>query len=245
MEMLVEIREDIRTLKKSVGGAEMHTVSKIPAQSSTVEELNILDKSLNCLDEKLRLIDSLSSVGGMHLKDNVKRVMEKLMTNDVMARFNMKGGKGKLAFTKLNLYTVVTDCTPDCPSLSMNFGIIKTSVSCCNTDLCNVKDAPDPSTTVPNGKTCYSCDDKSCSKVLNCTGSEDRCIAATGSYGGQSAVVKGCVSKLICDATALVPNVPNVEDIACCEGNLCNGAQSVTQSFLFLCCSLLSYFLLH
>lgn len=56
MEMLVEIREDIRTLKKSVGDAEMHTVSKIPAQSSTVEELNILDKSLNCLDEKLRLV---------------------------------------------------------------------------------------------------------------------------------------------------------------------------------------------
>lgn len=56
MEMLVEIREDIRTLKKSVGDSEMHTVSKIPAQSSTVEELNILDKSLNCLDEKLRLV---------------------------------------------------------------------------------------------------------------------------------------------------------------------------------------------
>ncbi|XP_048012009.1 urokinase plasminogen activator surface receptor-like [Megalobrama amblycephala] len=140
---------------------------------------------------------------------------------------------------------IVKDCAPDCSSLSMNFGIIKTSVSCCNTELCNVKDAPDPSTTVPNGKTCYTCDDKSCSKVLSCTGSEDRCIAATGNYGGQSAVVKGCVSKFICDATALVPNVPNVEGIACCEGNLCNGAQSVTHSFLFLCCSLLSYFLLH
>ncbi|XP_026094139.1 uncharacterized protein LOC113066474 [Carassius auratus] len=109
MEMLVEIREDIRSLKNSVGGAEMHTVSTIPAQSSTVEELNVLDKSLNCLDEKLRLTDSLSKVGGIHLKDNVKRVMEKLMTNEVMARFNMKGGKGKLAFTKLNLYTVVSE----------------------------------------------------------------------------------------------------------------------------------------
>ncbi|KAL7872232.1 hypothetical protein SRHO_G00072150 [Serrasalmus rhombeus] len=31
------------------------------------------------------------------------------MTNEVMANFNMKGGKGKLAFTKLHLFTVVTE----------------------------------------------------------------------------------------------------------------------------------------
>ncbi|KAA0719547.1 hypothetical protein E1301_Tti021692 [Triplophysa tibetana] len=108
MEMLVEIREDVRKLKQSSGVAEMHTDSRIPPQASTVEELNVLDKSLNCLEEKQRLINSLSCIGGMHLKDNVKRVMEKLMTNEVMGSFNMKGGKGKLAFTKLHLYAVVT-----------------------------------------------------------------------------------------------------------------------------------------
>ncbi|KAL1005119.1 hypothetical protein UPYG_G00054810 [Umbra pygmaea] len=32
-----------------------------------------------------------------------------LMTNEVMAKFNMKGGKGKLAFTKLRLFTVVRE----------------------------------------------------------------------------------------------------------------------------------------
>ncbi|KAA0705161.1 hypothetical protein E1301_Tti023755 [Triplophysa tibetana] len=108
MEMLVEIWEDVRKLKQSSGVAEMHTDSRIPPQASTVEELNVLDKSLNCLEEKQRLINSLSCIGGMHLKDNVKRVMEKLMTNEVMGSFNMKGGKGKLAFTKLHLYAVVT-----------------------------------------------------------------------------------------------------------------------------------------
>ncbi|XP_048044336.1 uncharacterized protein LOC125267076 isoform X4 [Megalobrama amblycephala] len=112
MEMLVEIREDIRTLKKSVGDAEMHTVSKIPAQSSTVEELNILDKSLNCLDEKLRLIDSLSNVGGMHLKDNVKRVMEKLMTNDGHGPFQYEGGEGEACFHQAQS---VHCCHRECP----------------------------------------------------------------------------------------------------------------------------------
>ncbi|XP_058613457.1 zinc finger BED domain-containing protein 4-like [Onychostoma macrolepis] len=94
----------------------------------------------------------------------------------------------------------------------------------------------------PNGKTCYSCDEKSCSNILSCSGSEDRCFKATESFGGQSMVLKGCVSKSICDATT---SVGDVQGVSCCEGNLCNDAKSVTQSFLFLCCSLLSFILLH
>ncbi len=54
-------------------------------------------------------------------------------------------------------------------------------------------------------------------------------------------VTKGCASQSMCDATA---SVPNVGSISCCEGNLCNGAKSVTQS-LFLCGSLLFFILLH
>ncbi|XP_067232250.1 uncharacterized protein [Chanodichthys erythropterus] len=123
----------------------------------------------------------------------------------------------------------IKDCVPACLSGSMNFGIIKVTISCCNSDQCNLQDAPDPN---PNGKKCYYCDGKSCSKTVSCSETS----------GGQSAVGKGCASKSMCDATA---SVPGVARISCCEGNLCNGAQSVSQSFLFLCCSLLSYFLLH
>uniref|UniRef100_A0A671PBY4 UPAR/Ly6 domain-containing protein n=1 Tax=Sinocyclocheilus anshuiensis TaxID=1608454 RepID=A0A671PBY4_9TELE len=65
-------------------------------------------------------------------------------------------------------------------------------------------------------------------------------IKCRGLRNSLKKVVKGCVSKDICDSM-----VSSVEDISCCEGNLCNGAQSVTQSFLFLCCSLLSFILLH
>uniref|UniRef100_A0A8C1IK20 UPAR/Ly6 domain-containing protein n=1 Tax=Cyprinus carpio TaxID=7962 RepID=A0A8C1IK20_CYPCA len=133
------------------------------------------------------------------------------------------------------------DCAADCASGSMNFGYAKTSLTCCNTDRCNVQDTPDPPI-VPNGKTCYSCDEKSCSNILSCSGSEDRCFKATGSFGGQSMVIKGCVSKSICDAGS---SVRDVQGASCCEGNLCYGAQSVTQSFLFLCCSLISFILLH
>ncbi|XP_048054005.1 urokinase plasminogen activator surface receptor-like [Megalobrama amblycephala] len=132
-------------------------------------------------------------------------------------------------------------CVPACQSGSINFGLVRTATSCCNTDLCNLQDAPDPSN-VPNGKKCYTCDGESCSAILSCSGDEDRCITATETSGSVTATVKGCISKSICDATTAVRNVVS---ISCCEGNLCNSAQSVSQSFLFLCCSLLSYFLLH
>ncbi|XP_067232176.1 urokinase plasminogen activator surface receptor-like [Chanodichthys erythropterus] len=131
------------------------------------------------------------------------------------------------------------DCASACQSGSMNLGIVKAITSCCNTDQCNVQDAPDPS---KNGKTCYTCDGQTCTTILSCSGTEDRCIKAKVNFGGQSAVAKGCASKSVCDATT---SVAGIESVSCCEGNLCNGAQSVSQSFLFLCCSLLSYFLLH
>uniref|UniRef100_A0A8C2AG71 UPAR/Ly6 domain-containing protein n=1 Tax=Cyprinus carpio TaxID=7962 RepID=A0A8C2AG71_CYPCA len=133
----------------------------------------------------------------------------------------------------------IKDCAPDCAIGSMNFGIGKTSLACCNTDQCNVQDAPDPSNN-PNGNKCYYCDGQSCSNTVSCSGIEDRCFKATGSSGGQS--IKGCVSKSICDAAT---PVGDVQGVSCCSGNLCNGAQSVTQSFLFLCCSLVSFILLH
>ncbi|XP_067280211.1 phospholipase A2 inhibitor gamma subunit B-like [Pseudorasbora parva] len=131
----------------------------------------------------------------------------------------------------------------DCITGSYSIGDHKVSTSCCSTDLCNVQDAPEPSN-VPNGKKCYYCDGQNCSNnIMSCSGSEDRCIKITGTNANQTVVVQGCVSKSYCEAS--VSNVNLVGRSSCCEGNLCNGAQSVTQSFLFLCGSLLSYFLLH
>ncbi|KAL1253379.1 hypothetical protein QQF64_018072 [Cirrhinus molitorella] len=129
-----------------------------------------------------------------------------------------------------------------CPSGSANLGIGRVSSYCCSTDLCNAQDAPDPSNNTSTGRSCYYCDGQSCSNTVSCSENENRCIKATGSFGGQSLVVKGCVSKSICDAAF---SIAGLGGVSCCEGNLCNGAQSVTQSFLFLFCSLLSFILLH
>ncbi|XP_073680152.1 prostate stem cell antigen-like [Garra rufa] len=132
-------------------------------------------------------------------------------------------------------------CAGGCQSGSINFGIAKVLSVCCDSDLCNIQDAPDPSSIATNGKKCYYCDGQSCSNIASCSGSEDRCIKGTWSFGGQSVVVKGCVSKSVCNTTT---SASDVQGISCCEGNLCNSAESVTQSFLFLGCSLLSFLLI-
>ncbi|KAF1381210.1 hypothetical protein PFLUV_G00151230 [Perca fluviatilis] len=43
---------------------------------------NFREKSLDSLEEKQKLMNALSRVGGVHLKDNVKRVMEKECPED-------------------------------------------------------------------------------------------------------------------------------------------------------------------
>ncbi|XP_043090358.1 urokinase plasminogen activator surface receptor-like isoform X4 [Puntigrus tetrazona] len=143
------------------------------------------------------------------------------------------------------------DCSADCFTGSVNYNIGQISSECCNTPLCNQQDISDISK-VYNGLKCYFCDEKSCSNILRCTGDQDRCFKAEVNFRFASTVVKGCVSKSMCDAKA---SLKNVQEVSCCSGNLCNGVQSVTQtvsgvqsvtqSFLFLFCSLLSFILLH
>ncbi|KAK2872305.1 hypothetical protein Q8A67_022202 [Cirrhinus molitorella] len=98
-----------------------------------------------------------------------------------------------------------------------------------------------------NGKSCYTCDWEDCSKTLSCWGNEDYCFTtyetSSSDHSNPPLTYKGCVSKSACDRPGLL--VGSNGNATCCLGNLCNGAQSVTQSFLFLCCSLLPFILLH
>ncbi|XP_065100324.1 urokinase plasminogen activator surface receptor-like isoform X2 [Paramisgurnus dabryanus] len=128
----------------------------------------------------------------------------------------------------------------NCVSGSVNNGDFRTvtSIKCCNTDLCNSKDAPVPSNS-PNGKQCYYCDAQGCFNKLNCLGDEDYCFNLTET--GESVTVKGCGSKSFCDAA----QEKNHKNFSCCQGNLCNGAKSVTQNLLFLLWPLFFFIVMH
>ncbi|KAL1253419.1 hypothetical protein QQF64_018112 [Cirrhinus molitorella] len=145
--------------------------------------------------------------------------------------------------------TNVTKCAmpSKCESWSSSTGYWRksSSIQCCDTDLCNEQAGPDLYS-YENGKRCFTCHEDDCSYIVSCRGNEDYCFTdfeyqKHSQYQPQT--VKGCASKYICD-DAPVYLLPG-ENITCCSGNLCNDAQSDTQSFLFLCCSLLSFILLH
>ncbi|KAF4078444.1 hypothetical protein AMELA_G00199420 [Ameiurus melas] len=127
-----------------------------------------------------------------------------------------------------------------CVSGSMNLGTMKVinNAKCCKTDLCNTETLPAPLEQAPNGRSCYSCDANGCSVKVNCEGSEDRCISASGT---NTISVKGCVSNSFCAASASTSTSGiGITSMQCCEGNLCNGAENFTLSFLLMIVPLLS-----
>ncbi|XP_065100322.1 uncharacterized protein [Paramisgurnus dabryanus] len=157
-----------------------------------------------------------------------------VLSQKIINKYARKGGTEVIKKSK--------GCTvnENCVSGSVNNGDFRTvtSIKCCNTDLCNSKDAPVPSNS-PNGKQCYYCDAQGCFNKLNCLGDEDYCFNLTET--GESVTVKGCGSKSFCDAA----QEKNHKNFSCCQGNLCNGAKSVTQNLLFLLWPLFFFIVMH
>ncbi|XP_035615964.2 urokinase plasminogen activator surface receptor-like [Oncorhynchus keta] len=135
-----------------------------------------------------------------------------------------------------------------CLTASVNFGMMRTMIAstCCNTDLCNSKSIPESTKTTPNGKKCFTCTGTDCTSALSCEGDEDRCISTIVNMGGEKMTMKGCASKSICvgDMSGALGPTMGI-DMKCCEGNLCNNAQSIGLSLLLLVTSMVSVVLFH
>ncbi|XP_056302455.1 urokinase plasminogen activator surface receptor-like isoform X2 [Danio aesculapii] len=93
------------------------------------------------------------------------------------------GGDPNITKTKVKGCILSYGCQPG----YTNFNSLNISFVCCDTNLCNAKDAPEPavdsSSVIPNGKACYTCYGQNCSTIMSCSGSEDYCITATDSLG--------------------------------------------------------------
>ncbi|KAG9269187.1 lymphocyte antigen 6B-like isoform X2 [Astyanax mexicanus] len=127
--------------------------------------------------------------------------------------------------------------SPECVSGSMNLGAMKISINtkCCSTDLCNSQSVPALSTGSPNGRKCYTCDNNDCTGIVDCEGDEDHCVNIKSSAGNVQVTLKGCASRSVCtEGQASMSSAGVSGSVNCCQGNLCNGAESVNLSLFLL-----------
>ncbi|XP_026140971.1 urokinase plasminogen activator surface receptor [Carassius auratus] len=129
-----------------------------------------------------------------------------------------------------------------CVTGSMNSGKSKVTLNsqCCNADYCNYVNAPDLPVKPLNGKKCFTCNGTAdCTSTMACEGDETQCFITTVDVNGKKVTTKGCSSTLFCGNGTLALGLP-VQSYGfgayrkCCEGNLCNGAQSLRVYFLML-----------
>ncbi|XP_065680963.1 uncharacterized protein LOC124817970 isoform X2 [Hydra vulgaris] len=83
---------------------------------NSIEQLIELDATLNDSAIFSKWVSQIAKIGGVNLKDNVKRVIERLLTIELRCLLNMKGQtnstnktKQKLAFSKTKLYRVLVE----------------------------------------------------------------------------------------------------------------------------------------
>ncbi|XP_014675263.1 PREDICTED: uncharacterized protein LOC106815332, partial [Priapulus caudatus] len=103
--MLSEIRSVMKNVKshEDPEEPEFHV-----EQVSTLEALMQWEKELKTPENRQLVISQLSRIGGVSLRDNVNKVLHRIMSNKVVAQINMKGAKGKLALAGTELFSIVT-----------------------------------------------------------------------------------------------------------------------------------------
>ncbi|KAL1279587.1 hypothetical protein QQF64_026260 [Cirrhinus molitorella] len=85
----------------------------------TLQELQELILKLEGTEEKNRMIQYLSLLGGSSIGDAVRRILRKVATNEAWSNYSLKGRKGKLPFMGTSLhYIVLSACAKQFPKIT-------------------------------------------------------------------------------------------------------------------------------
>ncbi|OWF43974.1 uncharacterized protein LOC110458997 [Mizuhopecten yessoensis] len=108
MTMLADIRLELHEQRE---GKEMaiSDLQTIPFQARSIEELQRIDDTLKSPEDCLKMTMALAYVGESSINENARKILQKLMTNETMSAYSIKGKKGKLRFQNLKLFQVVLD----------------------------------------------------------------------------------------------------------------------------------------
>ncbi|XP_049518622.1 uncharacterized protein LOC125943377 [Dermacentor silvarum] len=115
---------------------QLRTVTRLIAQcqkpTSIEEEVNALlplktEEDVDELEKKLRssqqfytqMVNLLTGVGGSNVNSAASRVMARLFEDQLGQKYSLYGQKGKLAFSNLQLFTVLQKAVRQMPGMSM------------------------------------------------------------------------------------------------------------------------------
>lgn len=108
LHLLCEIKDEVARCGVRTGTSYECLIE----QCCSLDNLRELELSLKDMDTRRELIAKCVRVGGNTAKDMVKNIMSRLMTDEVMAFFNMSGQRsGKFAFRETTILKVVTAST--------------------------------------------------------------------------------------------------------------------------------------
>ncbi|XP_060708615.1 uncharacterized protein LOC132833946 [Hemiscyllium ocellatum] len=130
------------------------------------------------------------------------------------------------------------DCGVCVQNTSLQFGLINIEQKCksCSSNLCN--DHPfEEGPSILNGLECHtnSPEDSNAMNIVKCTGIQDRCITASGNFGGIKMELRGCASSIACQAIDQSQMGMQLSYTGkCCETKLCNKAVLFTGSGISL-----------
>ncbi|XP_071139292.1 uncharacterized protein [Mytilus edulis] len=110
MYLLVESRDMLKKLLNYPVASHVHNEPTLELeQQGNLEDFQNFDISLNDKREFDLCRATVAKIGGSDFGDHIKKSMERLMTNKLMAKMNMSGKVEKYSFGKSNVFKLLKD----------------------------------------------------------------------------------------------------------------------------------------
>ncbi|XP_052080768.1 probable ATP-dependent RNA helicase DDX46 [Mytilus californianus] len=110
-QLLLELRTGLNDLAgrpiQNVGAGVCPLPDLLTSKADTEEDFNNINELLKRPQEKKTRIEHLKRIGGSDYKDNVQKFLRRVMSNELMAKYNMKGNRGKLNFESTEICKVI------------------------------------------------------------------------------------------------------------------------------------------
>ncbi|XP_052096723.1 uncharacterized protein LOC127731918 [Mytilus californianus] len=114
---------------QNVGAGVCPLPDLLTSKADTEEDFNNINELLKRPQEKKTMIEHLKRIGGSDYKDNVQKILRRVMSNELQAKYNMKGNRGKLNFESTEICKVIVETAKNLFSVTEH-NILQVTAAC-------------------------------------------------------------------------------------------------------------------